>query len=112
MHKKPLISVITVCYNSAEMLQRTIKSLRLQTYSEIEYIVIDGASKDNTLKVILQSGVEPTHLISERDRGIYDAMNKGLALAKGEYLMFLNAGDSLYSSDTLQRIADVAKNDI
>lgn len=55
MHKKPLISVITVCYNSADMLQRTIKSLRMQTYKEIEYIVIDGASKDNTLQVIKEN---------------------------------------------------------
>ena len=108
----PVISIITVCYNAEREIEATLKSVNEQSFKEYEYIIIDGASKDNTLKVISQSGVEPTHLVSERDKGIYDAMNKALALAKGDYLMFLNAGDSLYSSDTLQRIADVAKNEV
>lgn len=107
----PVISVITVCYNAEHEIVATLQSVKEQTFTEYEYIIIDGASKDKTLEVISQSSVTPTHLISERDKGIYDAMNKALALAKGEYLMFLNAGDSLYSSDTLQRIAEVAKNE-
>ena len=105
----PVISIITVCYNAEREIKATLKSVKEQSFKNYEYIIIDGASKDNTLKVISQSGVEPTHLVSERDKGIYDAMNKGLALAQGEYLMFLNAGDSLYSTNTLQKIADVAK---
>ena len=105
----PVISIITVCYNAEREIKATLKSVKEQSFKNYEYIIIDGASKDNTLKVISQSGVEPTHLVSERDKGIYDAMNKGLALAQGEYLMFLNAGDSLYSTNTLQKIADAAK---
>ena len=105
----PVISIITVCYNAEREIEATLKSIKEQSFKNYEYIIVDGASKDNTLKVISQSGVEPTHLVSERDKGIYDAMNKGLALAQGEYLMFLNAGDSLYSTNTLQKIADAAK---
>ena len=107
----PVISIITVCYNAECEIKATLKSVKEQSFKNYEYIIIDGASKDNTLSVISQSGVEPTHLVSERDKGIYDAMNKGLALAKGDYLMFLNAGDSLYSPDTLQRIAEVAQTE-
>ncbi len=105
----PVISIITVCYNAEKEIVATLKSVKEQTFKGYEYIIVDGASKDNTLKVIADSGVTPTHLVSEKDKGIYDAMNKGLALAKGDYLMFLNAGDSLYSPSTLQQIADVAK---
>ena len=105
----PVISIITVCYNAEREIKATLKSVKEQSFKNYEYIIIDGASKDKTLEVITQSGVEPTHLVSERDKGIYDAMNKALALAKGEYLMFLNAGDSLYSETTLQQIAEVAK---
>ena len=106
----PVISIITVCYNAQNEIAATLKSVKEQTFKGYEYIIVDGASKDNTLKVIAESGVAPTLLISEKDKGIYDAMNKGLALAKGDYLMFLNAGDSLYSPNTLQQIADLAKN--
>lgn len=105
----PVISIITVCYNAEREIVATLESVKQQTFTEYEYIIIDGASKDSTLSVISKSGVEPTHLVSERDKGIYDAMNKALALAHGEYLMFLNAGDSLYSETTLQQIAEVAK---
>lgn len=105
----PVISIITVCYNAEREIKATLKSVKEQSFKNYEYIIVDGASKDNTLKIISQSGVEPTHLVSERDKGIYDAMNKGLALAQGEYLMFLNAGDYLYSTNTLQKIADAAK---
>ena len=107
----PVISIITVCYNAEREIEATLKSVKEQSFKNYEYIIVDGASKDNTLKVITQSGVTPTHLVSEKDKGIYDAMNKGLALAQGEYLMFLNAGDSLYSTNTLQQIADVAEHE-
>lgn len=112
MHKKPLVSVITVCYNSAEMLQRTIKSLRIQTYKEIEYIVIDGASKDNTLQVIKENQDIINLWISEPDNGLYFAMNKGLELANGDYVIFINAGDMFYSPETLEKIFSSHQDDI
>ena len=99
MHKKPLISVITVCYNSYEMLQRTIKSVRMQTYSEIEYIVIDGASRDSTLRLIKENEDIINLWISEPDNGLYYAMNKGLDLANGDYVIYINAGDMFYMPD-------------
>lgn len=105
----PVISIITVCYNAEKEIMATLKSVQEQTFKGYEYIIIDGASNDKTLKVIANSGVEITYLVSEKDKGIYDAMNKGLSLAKGDYLMFLNAGDSLYSPTTLQQIADTTK---
>ncbi|MEE1226167.1 MAG: glycosyltransferase family 2 protein [Bacteroidales bacterium] len=112
MHKKPLISVITVCYNSAEMLQRTIKSLRMQTYKEIEYIVIDGASKDNTLQVIKENQDIINLWISEPDNGLYFAMNKGLEIASGDYLIYINAGDMFYAPDTLEKIFSNHQDDV
>jgi glycosyltransferase involved in cell wall biosynthesis len=105
MHKKPLISIITVCFNSARLLQRTIKSVRNQTYTEIEYIVIDGASKDNTLQLIKENQDIIDLWRSEPDSGLYFAMNKGLDLASGDYVIFINAGDMFYSHDTLEKIS-------
>ncbi len=112
MHKKPLVSVITVCYNSAHLLQRTIKSLRLQTYSEIEYIVIDGASKDNTKQIIKENQDIINLWISEPDNGLYYAMNKGLDLANGEYVIYINAGDMFYSPDTLEKVFANHQDDV
>lgn len=112
MHKKPLISVITVCYNSYEMLQRTIKSVRMQTYSEIEYIVIDGASKDSTLRLIKENEDIINLWISEPDNGLYFAMNKGLELANGDYVIYINAGDMFYMPDTLEKIFENHQNDV
>ena len=112
MHKKPLVSVITVCYNSARMLKRTIKSPRLQTYTEIEYIVIDGASKDNTLQVIKENQDIIDLWISEPDNGLYFAMNKGLELANGDYVISINAGDMFYLPDTLEKIFSSHQDDV
>ena len=112
MHKKPLISVITVCYNSYEMLQRTIKSVRMQTYSEIEYIVIDGASKDSTLRLIKENEDIINLWISEPDNGLYYAMNKGLDLASGDYVIYINAGDMFYMPDTLEKIFENHQDDV
>lgn len=105
VQKPPLFSVITVTYNAAKTLPATLRSVKEQTFKEYEYIVVDGASKDETLQEVRQSGIEH-RLISERDRGIYDAMNKGLKVARGEYLIFLNAGDAFYAADTLQKTAE------
>lgn len=112
MHKKPLISVITVCYNSAQLLQRTIDSIKKQTYSEIEYIIIDGASKDNTLEIIKKNQDIVNLWISEKDNGLYFAMNKGLDVASGDYVIFINAGDMFYRPDTLEKIFSNHQDDV
>lgn len=103
----PVFSIITVVYNGAPLLPGTIESVRRQTCTDVEYIVVDGASKDNSLKIIQQYAAEMPHLryISEPDRGLYDAMNKGLRMAKGDFVQFLNCGDHLHAADTLERMA-------
>lgn len=106
----PLFSIITVTYNAAETLPRTLASVKAQTCRLFEYLVIDGMSSDNTLQLAKDSGIEGMIIHSGKDKGIYDAMNKGLGMAKGEYVIFLNAGDSFHSNDTLQLIADTIMN--
>ncbi|MDE6861026.1 MAG: glycosyltransferase [Duncaniella sp.] len=102
----PLFSIITVAYNAQETIPATLKSVQEQNCKLYEYIVIDGASVDNTVDIVRQSGIDNLKLISEPDKGIYDAMNKGLGIATGDYVIFLNAGDSFHSTNTLQTIAD------
>lgn len=100
-----LVSIITVCFNSEKHLEQTIRSVLAQTYELVEYILIDGKSTDRTLDIIQRYAQRHPNRIryrSEPDRGIYDAMNKGLALATGEYVWFLNAGDELYDETTLE----------
>ena len=104
-------TLITCTYNAAEVLQPTLESVGAQRYPDVEHLIIDGASTDTTLQLV-EAYREQTagngHRVvihSERDRGLYDAMNKGLARATGDYLVFLNAGDSLPAPDTLERIA-------
>lgn len=106
MTLRPKFSIITVTYNAASVIVPTLESVRAQIYSNYEYILVDGGSKDDTVAIAKASGIEFAHIISERDKGIYDAMNKGIALATGDYLCFLNAGDAFYAPDTLQTIAD------
>ncbi|MFC5283762.1 glycosyltransferase family 2 protein [Pedobacter alpinus] len=101
---KPLLSVITVVYNNVQHIERTILSVINQTYSEIEYIIIDGGSNDGTLAVVERYASKISVLKSEKDKGIYDAMNKGLALATGDYVLFMNSGDEIYSHDTVSEI--------
>lgn len=103
-HPSPLFSVITVTYNAEKVLEDTIQSVIAQTYRHIEYIIVDGASKDGTLNIIRKYSPHIQRLISEPDRGLYDAMNKGIAAATGDYLCFLNAGDCFHEDDTLQQI--------
>lgn len=91
--KRPLISIVTVVFNGEHFIGKTLTSLKNQNFDDYEYIVVDGGSIDNTLKAIEASGVNVTQLISEKDNGIYDAMNKAIALASGEWIAFLNAGD-------------------
>lgn len=103
-HLTPKFSVITVTYNAEKVLEDTIQSVITQTYHHVEYIIIDGASKDGTLSVIDKYRDRISRIVSEPDKGLYDAMNKGIALATGDYLCFLNAGDSFHEDDTLQRM--------
>lgn len=98
-------SIITVVRNGRETLERTFQSVVSQTYSNYEYIVIDGGSADGTQGLIQQYEGKIAHWISEPDRGIYDAMNKGMAAATGDYLWFLNSGDAIHSTDTLELLA-------
>ena len=106
MALNPKFSIITVTYNAATVIRPTLESVQAQTYTNYEYILVDGSSKDDTVAIAKASGIEFAHIISERDKGIYDAMNKGIALATGDYLCFLNAGDAFYAPDTLQTIVD------
>jgi glycosyltransferase involved in cell wall biosynthesis len=100
---KPILSVITVVYNNVKDIERTMLSVLGQTYAGIEYIVIDGKSTDGTLDIIDRYR-DHVKLISEKDNGIYDAMNKGLAMATGDYVIFMNSGDEFYSADTVANV--------
>ena len=105
MKKGPKFSIITVTYNAASVIAPTLQSIMAQSYRNIEFLLIDGGSSDNTVETVKNSGIEIATLISERDKGLYDAMNKGIAHATGDYLCFLNAGDSFHSADVLEKMA-------
>lgn len=112
MKTRPLFSIITVTYNASKTVGPTLESIKGQMCDMYEFIVIDGASSDNTVEKVRAAAIRATTIISEPDKGLYDAMNKGLRVANGEYYIFLNAGDSFHSPDTLQRVADtVMRND-
>ena len=100
------ITIITVCYNSAETIDSAIKSVIEQSYTDIEYIIIDGSSDDDTLKIINNYSHRISYIVSERDKGIYDAMNKGISLASGDVIAILNS-DDFYLNNAV--IADVIK---
>lgn len=103
---QPLVTVVTICYNSEATIRKTIESVLHQTYKHIEYIIIDGNSKDKTLPIIREfeeSFGERLRLVSEPDQGIYDAMNKGIRLARGELIGILNS-DDYYDEDAVEKI--------
>lgn len=102
--KQPLLTVITVVYNNAQHIERTINSVINQTYPHIEYLIIDGKSIDGTLEIIEKYKENIHKVISEPDKGIYDAMNKGLKLAKGDYVLFMNSGDEIYDKETVAQV--------
>lgn len=104
MNSYPKVSIITVVYNGIEFLEETIKSVISQTYPNIEYIIVDGGSKDGTLDIIKKYEAHISKWISEPDKGIYDAMNKGIDLATGDWQNFLNAGDSFVDNNVLEKI--------
>ena len=101
--ESPTVSIITVVYNGEEVIEKTIQSVLAQTYPNIEYIIIDGNSKDNTLEIVNKYKNHISKILSEKDRGIYDAMNKGINHATGEYLWFMNAGDLIPEPRTLEQ---------
>jgi len=107
---KPLITVITVVFNGEKYLEETIQSIINQTYDNVEYIIIDGGSTDGTLDIIKKYENKIDYWISEKDKGIYDAMNKGIDVATGDWINFMNAGDGFYDIDVLNKI--FSQNDL
>lgn len=108
-------SIVTVCYNAQEYIENTIFSVEKQNFENYEYIFIDGASQDRTLEIIQRhaSAKHNWQVYSQKDYGIYDAMNKGIRYTDGDYIYFLNAGDTLYQTDTLKKVDQfISKRDI
>lgn len=103
---KTKVSIITVTYNAKGCLEETIKSVLSQTYTNIEYIIIDGGSSDGTLDIINRYKHMISKVVSEKDSGIYDAMNKGVKIATGEIIYFLNADDRLYDTEVVTSIIE------
>ena len=104
-----LFTVITVTYNAQHTLLRTLKGVQEQTYPHIEHIIVDGNSTDGTVELIRKHATEKTEWISEKDSGIYHAMNKATAMAKGVYICYLNAGDTFYETDTVEKLIATAQ---
>ena len=106
------VSVITVTFNAKDCIQRTLDSVLMQTYAGVEHIIMDGASSDGTADIARRyRDAHPDRRIvvgSEPDKGLYDAMNKAMAVASGTYLCFLNAGDKLHSASSLEEVVGVA----
>lgn len=114
------ITIATVCYQAAAMLPPTLESVAEQEYGSVEHVIVDGGSSDGTKEILedyaLRSkaagGGHEVKILSERDTGLYDAMNKALWMATGDYILFLNAGDRLHGKGTLRQVADVAVRDL
>ncbi|MFV0345413.1 MAG: glycosyltransferase family 2 protein [Bacteroidales bacterium] len=107
----PKISVITVCLNTLYDIEATIESVLVQTYSNIEYIIIDGGSTDGTVDIIQRYQDRITYWVSELDKGIYDAMNKGIEIATGEYIHFLNSADTFCNEMVLSEASEIMLNE-
>ncbi|HRP58868.1 MAG TPA: glycosyltransferase family 2 protein, partial [Vicingus sp.] len=107
----PKVSIITVCYNSEKTIEDTIKSVANQSYPNIEYIVIDGGSTDNTLAIIDKYKDKISTVISEKDHGIYDAINKGIKLATGDIIANLNSDDFYIDSDVITDVVATFENE-
>lgn len=106
----PIFSIITVTYNAGKVLEETLQSVVRQTYRNVEYILVDGGSKDQTLEIANKYRAHISRMVSEPDKGLYDAMNKGIRMATGDYLCFLNARDKLHNDDTLQQVVQSLQN--
>lgn len=105
------ISIITVCYNSEQTIQDTINSVASQTYLNVEYIIVDGASKDSTLDIIKRNESKISKWISEKDKGIYDAMNKGLSIASGDVIGILNADDLFVDNNVIEKVVEAFRDE-
>jgi len=103
-NNQPLISIITVVYNGEEYLEETIHSVINQSYKNIEYIIIDGGSSDGTVDIIKKYEKKIDYWVSEKDEGIYDAMNKGIDVARGDFINFMNADDIIYRNNVVEAI--------
>jgi len=99
------ISIVTICFNNVNEIRRTIESVVAQSYKDIEYVVVDGGSSDGTIDIINEYSGKVSNFLSEPDRNMYDAINKGLALASGDVVGLIHAGDRLYDTDTVKKIA-------
>jgi glycosyltransferase involved in cell wall biosynthesis len=108
---QPLISIITVVYNSVSLLEITMQSVFDQDYPHIEYIIVDGASTDGSLLLIQRNESQISRWISEPDKGLYDAMNKGIDLATGDFIWFMNAGDSIREKNTVSKMVALCQPD-
>jgi glycosyltransferase involved in cell wall biosynthesis len=104
-----LFSIVTVVYNAVSLIEETLQSVMDQRSDELEYIVIDGGSTDGTLEIIDKYRANIDIFVCEKDRGIYDAMNKAIRLASGSYINFMNAGDRFYSNDTLEKVSSLIR---
>lgn len=107
---KKIFSIITVNYNDSAGLNKTIESVKRQTFQDFDFIIIDGGSTDESIDFINKNIKFINNIVSEKDFGIYDAMNKGLKFAKGQYVYFLNSGDVFFSNETLQELSLELKN--
>ena len=116
MSRKPVVTIVTVCRNNKAQLEKTISSVISQDYEALDYLIIDGASTDGTVEMLKTT--EKLRWISEPDKGIYDAMNKGVSMAEGEWTLFMNAGDTFAAGDTVSKVfseereADVVYGDV
>ncbi len=110
MNESPVLSIITVTFNADRFIERTIESVTSQTWTKYEHIIVDGGSKDKTLSILQNYKSTLLKVITEPDDGLYDAMNKGISLASGKYILFLNAGDKLADKNVLNSIFKLAVN--
>lgn len=101
---KPLVTIITVCFNAIDTIEQTILSVVNQTYPNLEYIIVDGASTDGTVDLIKKYQDKITLFISEPDAGVYDAMNKGILRSKGEWVNFMNSGDTFVDNNVIEKV--------
>lgn len=109
---KPKVSVVTINFNDAKGLEKTISSVVSQTYNDFEYIVIDGGSTDESVNVIEENQQKISYWVSEKDKGIYNAMNKGIVKATGEYILFLNSGDYLVNNRVLENVVNELRDNV